>query len=319
MAMRTRHSSAATEPAKPERDKPVEGREEVYANGTDRAPIGMDRGGNLPALGPERLAPTTLYLLLIGIIVLGSAVDTWSSIDIGIRAGKHYESWEPVAWVITSIIPIFALLPALRFGYLRIRRLQDRPILGSLMGVAMAFAFSGIHVAAMGGLRWISYPWFGETYRYGSAFENFFYEFRKDALAFVVFYAVFFLNERRHGGFAVVSAEGGNPAELWLRDGGARIRVMPAEILWVASAGNYVEYVLAGGQKHLVRGTLTAEGERLAPLGIVRIHRTRLVNLKRIVATTPRDAGDLELQLDSGDRVVCSRNYREQLPAPWQN
>src|SRR5579862_913596 len=131
MAMRTRHSSAATEPVKPERDKPGEGREEVYTTGTDRAPTGTNWGANPPELGPERLAPTTLYLLLIGIIVLGSAVDTWSSIDIGIRAGKHYETWEPVAWVITSIIPIFALLPALRFGYLRIRRLQDRPVLAS--------------------------------------------------------------------------------------------------------------------------------------------------------------------------------------------
>ncbi len=35
---------------------------------------------------------------------------------------------------------------------------------------------------------------------------------------------------------------------------------------------------------HLIRSTLQAEEERLSPLGIARVHRTRLVNLKRIVA-----------------------------------
>ena len=69
------------------------------------------------------------------------------------------------------------------------------------------------------------------------------------------------------------------PHMVWLRDGSTRIRIEPADILWVSSAGNYVEYRLAGGVNHLVRGTLAAEEARLTRFNIVRVHRTRLVNL----------------------------------------
>jgi DNA-binding LytR/AlgR family response regulator len=69
---------------------------------------------------------------------------------------------------------------------------------------------------------------------------------------------------------------------VWLRDGSARIRIDPRDILWISSAGNYVEYALAGGRTHLVRGTLAAGEARLTKFNIVRVHRTRLVNLSRV-------------------------------------
>ena len=50
---------------------------------------------------------------------------------------------------------------------------------------------------------------------------------------------------------------------VWLRDGSTRIRIEPRDILWVSSAGNYVEYSLADGINHLVRGTLAAEEARI--------------------------------------------------------
>ena len=56
----------------------------------------------------------------------------------------------------------------------------------------------------------------------------------------------------------------------------------PRDILWISSAGNYVEYSLADGITHLVRGTLAGEKARLTKFNIVRVHRTRLVNLSRV-------------------------------------
>ena len=52
------------------------------------------------------------------------------------------------------------------------------------------------------------------------------------------------------------------PHMVWLRDGTTRIRIEPREMIWISSAGNYVEYSLADGRNHLVRGTLAADGNR---------------------------------------------------------
>ena len=97
---------------------------------------------------------------------------------------------------------------------------------------------------------------------------------------------------------------------VWLRDGSTRIRIEPGEILWISSAGNYVEYCLADGVHHLVRGTLAAEGARLTKFGIARVHRTRLVNLTRVTGLKPGPNGDFELTLDTGQVIAGSRRYR---------
>ena len=39
---------------------------------------------------------------------------------------------------------------------------------------------------------------------------------------------------------------------------------------------------MADGRTHLVRGTLAGEEARLTKFNIVRVHRTRLVNLSRV-------------------------------------
>ena len=46
---------------------------------------------------------------------------------------------------------------------------------------------------------------------------------------------------------------------VWLRDGAKSIRLAPRDIVWIASAGNYIEYSLADGANHLIRGTLDLE------------------------------------------------------------
>jgi DNA-binding LytR/AlgR family response regulator len=97
---------------------------------------------------------------------------------------------------------------------------------------------------------------------------------------------------------------------VWLRDGSTRIRIDPPDILWVSSAGNYVEYRLADGANHLVRGTLAAEEARLTRFNIVRVHRTRLVNLTRITGLKAGPNGDFELTMDTGQTIPGSRRYR---------
>jgi DNA-binding LytR/AlgR family response regulator len=98
--------------------------------------------------------------------------------------------------------------------------------------------------------------------------------------------------------------------ELWLRDGRTSVLIDASEIVSVSSAGNYVEYELTGQRRHLIRGTLQAEESRLAPFGITRVHRSRLLNLKRIVALQWRPSGDFEVRLDTGETVPGSRRFK---------
>ena len=72
------------------------------------------------------------------------------------------------------------------------------------------------------------------------------------------------------------------PQAIWLRDGTTRIRIEPRDILWISSAGNYVEYSLADGTNHLIRGTLASAETELTRFNLARIHRTRLANLDRV-------------------------------------
>jgi DNA-binding LytR/AlgR family response regulator len=109
---------------------------------------------------------------------------------------------------------------------------------------------------------------------------------------------------------AAAAAPAAVPHMVWLRDGATRIRIEPRDILWISSAGNYVEYSLADGVTRLVRGTLAGEESRLSKFNIVRVHRTRLVNLSRVTALRAGANGDFELTLDTGQAVTGSRRYR---------
>jgi len=182
--------------------------------------------------------------------------------------------------------------------------------------------FSVLHIAGMGLARDLAYYLAGFAYSYPFAHEAL-YEFRKDLFAYAAIAVIFWLAERpavaatvsakiaenKAGENTVVAAPAPRP-ELWLRDGRISILIDPNEIASVSSAGNYAEFQLAGGRSHLIRTTLQAQEARLAPFGIARVHRSRLVNLKRIVALEWRASGDFEIRLDTGETVAGSRRFK---------
>ena len=301
-------------PVNPGGDERPERRDEAGAGGTNGIPDGTSGGEDRDPTAAQRLSTPALYLILAGLIVLAGTVDTFSAADIAARSGRVFPLWQPIVWAVTAVLPILALVPAVRWGYRRVRALRRRIALALLVAAVVVVLYSVIHVAAMAALRGLVYAAVGEPYRAGWAVAEFFYEFRKDAMTCVFLFTVFFLNERTaRSGVESVALDASTTPDLWLKDGAAGIRIDAAQVVWVASAGNYVEYVLANGRRHLIRGTLAGEEARLAPHGIVRVHRTRLVNVKRAVALAPRDSGDVEVRLDTGDVVVCSRRYRDSL------
>lgn len=92
-----------------------------------------------------------------------------------------------------------------------------------------------------------------------------------------------------------------------------RVRLVAVdEIDWFESAGNYVR-LHVGGERFLLRQTMNGLEEKLDPTQFVRIHRTTIVNLKRIRDTRPASHGDHIIVLHDGTQLQMSRAYRERL------
>jgi LytTr DNA-binding domain len=260
----------------------------------------------------------TVYVVVVALIAASCIVGALSTArDIAWRLGAPGNLWEPALWYGTSGIVTVALLPLVRRSAMLVRAGGNRPMLMGTAVIALASAYSTLHIIGMGLLRELAYGLAGWSYMFPWS-QQVVYELRKDLFGFLALAVIFWLAERpaRAAPVQVAEAEprvsGGRPArqEVWLRDGRVSLLIDPSEIVSVSSAGNYVEYELTDQRRHLIRATLQAEEARLAPFGIARVHRSRLVNLKRIVALQLRPSGDFELRLDTGEVVTGSRRFK---------
>lgn len=86
------------------------------------------------------------------------------------------------------------------------------------------------------------------------------------------------------------------------------------EIEFIQAADNYV-CIHAGNEQHFVRETMNAMEARLDPEQFIRVHRSKIVNLKQIRELQPWFHGDCQLVMRSGARITLSRTYRERLLA----
>lgn len=99
---------------------------------------------------------------------------------------------------------------------------------------------------------------------------------------------------------------------LAIRQGACTHYLDPARIDYIDMAGHYA-CVHVGDQVHLLRDGIAQLAEQLAPAGLLRVHRSVLVNPSRVQALQERRNGDALLQLSGGARVPLSRTYRAAL------
>src|SRR4051794_32385757 len=257
-------------------------------------------------------AGVALVALVIGIVGALSAAD-----DIA-RRGGLYDLRTPLLWDMTSIAVIVLLTPALLAAVRRIRRQSSWPVIIAL-SIAGIAAFSAVHITGMVALRKLIMWLAGGAYDFHFALATVLYEFRKDVnTCLLIGGGLWLIDSRREAQRALrvvppaaAGQPSGAPAVVWLRDGAKSIRVAPRDIVWIASAGNYVEYTLANGASYLIRGTLAGAESELARFNLVRIHRTRLANLDRVIGMEGKPSGDFELTFDTGQSVSGSRRYRD--------
>lgn len=81
------------------------------------------------------------------------------------------------------------------------------------------------------------------------------------------------------------------------------------DIAWVDAAGDYM-CVHAHGETHVIRCTMKSLQEELDDVSFKRVHRSTIVNLNCIKRVIPHTKGEYFLQMDNGERIKVSRNYR---------
>ncbi|MBR0974007.1 MULTISPECIES: LytTR family DNA-binding domain-containing protein [Bradyrhizobium] len=288
----------------PPRDQDRTARDEMQPVGTSGGILGIS-GGDWAMFGA--IAAISMATGIVNALS-GAQDSAWrnGSYDVGRR----------LFWELSSIVVILLLVPLLMAA---VRRMRHTAGLVGQAGIgAMALVgFSVLHVAGMVGIRkfvlWLA----GSSYDFNLSVATLLYEFRKDVLTSVLIAGVIWLFDSRRelrqaaaAGARLSTPQQPLPELIWLRDGTSRVRVAPREILWIASAGNYIEYSLADGTQHLIRGTLAAAEAELARFRIVRIHRTKLANLDRVAGVDLKPSGDFELTFDTGQTLQGSRRYR---------
>lgn len=271
----------------------------------------------LAATAP-RLAPWKIYAI-IGVVLAGVAIVNGQSAvaDAARFGGRTLPLPVVLFWEFSSVAVVFAFSPMIRWGAAQIHGAGASAILRALaINLALILLFSALHITGMVLLRKLGHAVAGlGPYGFDGSFATLLYETRKDALTYLLLAATFWLNDNAHAPVpampeaTVESVQPATDAGLWLRDGTLTTRIDPAAIVWVQSAGNYVEYCLVDGRRHLIRATLRAEEQRLQPYGIVRVHRTRLVNPARVARIEMRPSGDAELTLDTGETIAASRRF----------
>ncbi len=102
------------------------------------------------------------------------------------------------------------------------------------------------------------------------------------------------------------------PEVIAIRTGREVIRLKSAEIDWIDAAGDYM-CVHAGSQTHVLRGTMKDLEASLDPAAFQRIHRSAIVNLKRVKKLRPHANGEYFLTLEGGQELKLSRTHRDKV------
>ena len=102
------------------------------------------------------------------------------------------------------------------------------------------------------------------------------------------------------------------PEIIAIRTGREVVRVRSDEIDWIDAAGDYM-CVHAGSQTHVLRGTMKELEAALDPAAFQRIHRSAIVNLKRVRKLRPHANGEYFLTLEGGQELKLSRTHRDKV------
>ncbi|HYG05568.1 MAG TPA: LytTR family DNA-binding domain-containing protein [Stenotrophomonas sp.] len=236
------------------------------------------------------------------------------------RDGLPVAAWQMLTWEFTSIGVSLALLPLVLRACGRWPLHADNWRHRLPLYLAGSVLWSLLHVAGMVLLRKAVYALAGDHYDFGNAWVRWGYEYLKDvrtfALLVITTHAAAWFGRRLQGEARLfdVPDEGPplepveRPERFLVRKLGRDFLVAAVDIEWLQAAGNYVNLHVRG-HDYPLRSTMAAIEARLDAQAFVRVHRSYLVNLGRVVSIEPLDSGDARVHMDDGSALPCSRRY----------
>ena len=103
-------------------------------------------------------------------------------------------------------------------------------------------------------------------------------------------------------------------SRLAVKSAGRTVFVEVNDIDWIGAAENYVE-LHVGRESHLMHVPLSTLERSLDPARFLRIHRSTMVQVPRIVELVPGLHGEYEVVLRDGTRLGSGRTYADKLRA----
>lgn len=226
---------------------------------------------------------------------------------------------------VSSHLVVAALLPAIYWLHRRWPIPDHRRNL--LIHIAAVVPFSIVHTVGMAALRLL---WFGgivgQPHSFPLTFDRMLYEFAKDIIAYgLLSTGTVALRHYLSRPAAPAAAEPRDlsvaepvarplPERFAVRRKGREVMVEVADIDWIEASGNYA-VLHVGDETFEIRSSLTRLEGELDPKRFVRVHKSHLVNIARVVEVTPWVSGDWRIRLQSGAEVNLSRRYRQRFEA----
>jgi two-component system LytT family response regulator len=99
---------------------------------------------------------------------------------------------------------------------------------------------------------------------------------------------------------------------LVIKSAGRIFFLSVGEIDWIEAADNYVR-LHAGRESHLLRETMNNLEKKLDPDQFLRVHRSRIVNARKIKELQPLFRGEYDIRLQDGTRLESGRGYRDRI------
>lgn len=233
------------------------------------------------------------------------------------RFGGELETWKAFCWEASStFVMLLCIWPVIRIHQWLQTRLSWPQLV--LVHAMLSVPFSLVHVTGMVLVRKLVYWLMGTHYQFGNLLYEFLYEYRKDAMAYLlVLLAVSgyqFILRRLQGEASYVDESENSskplPDRLLVKKLGKEFLISVADIRWVEAAGNYANLHVKDSV-YPMRITM-ARLEALLPVGaFVRVHRSFIVNLSHVSHIQPTDSGDYRLFLHSSEELSLSRRYRD--------
>lgn len=99
---------------------------------------------------------------------------------------------------------------------------------------------------------------------------------------------------------------------LAIKDGSSITFVPIKDIDWIDAAGDYM-CVHVAGMTHIMRTTMKELESKLDPSIFQRVHRSTIVNLRRVEKVSSHINGEFHLTLSCGSSLKMSRSYKEKV------